>query len=461
MLSLAEYEQRLLDPKNLGRPNAEVAARKNEPVHWIWEGFIPWPGTTLLTGPSTVGKTTLLAMLLDRRRQGGTLLGKTVQAGSTLVLSEENIYLWAWRQKKLDFGANVCFDDLAVRDFRQLEKYLERLANLFYKRPYELLVIDSLARFLPSGENSPAALQKVMQMIGWISDLTIAVLLLHHPRRAGGRPGLAARGSGALPALADVLLDLRLPPGDPFTRRRHLFGLGRYPEIPQHLLIEMNPEGTDYAVLADAAEDAAAFAPILDQLRAVLGRAGVPLTRQGILDRWPHAATRPAPNTLWRWLMRACELGVLVRDGDGMKGAAYRFALAPVPTRLAPANDELPNPEEATTPEGSAAPPAITLGANLPENPSKTIPSLCEQEAQLIETVPPPAPCTDQEELPSTQFVEPPQGESAKEPAAERLPDPNEQPDKAPSPPKLPDFPPHARWLLSLMTPLPEQRDAG
>jgi hypothetical protein len=106
-----------------------------------------------------------------------------------------------------------------------------------------------------------------------------------------------------------------------------------------------------------------------------------------------------------------------------------------------------------------AGPMAIAVAANLPENRLKTISSSCEQEAQVIETVPPPV--TGQEKLPAIHLVEQPREESANEPAAETVPDPNKPGDKTPTPQKLPDFPPHARWLLSLKTPLPEQRDAG
>ena len=38
---------------------------------WIWEGLLMEEGITLLTAPEKTGKTTLLSLLLDRRRDGG------------------------------------------------------------------------------------------------------------------------------------------------------------------------------------------------------------------------------------------------------------------------------------------------------------------------------------------------------------------------------------------------------
>ncbi len=44
---------------------------------------------------------------------------------------------------------------------------------------------------------------------------------------------------------------MQMPPGDRFTRRRHFSGVGRYPGPLQHVAAELNPEETDYRVLAD------------------------------------------------------------------------------------------------------------------------------------------------------------------------------------------------------------------
>jgi predicted AAA+ superfamily ATPase len=45
---------------------------------WIWDGLIMPEAITLLTAPEKTGKTTLLSLLLDRRREGRRLLGRPV-----------------------------------------------------------------------------------------------------------------------------------------------------------------------------------------------------------------------------------------------------------------------------------------------------------------------------------------------------------------------------------------------
>src|SRR6266568_9694222 len=72
-----------------------------QPIPWIWDGLVAEDAITLLSAPEKTGKTTLLSLLLDRRREGGQLLGRTVRPGRTILCSEENPLLWALRQPPL------------------------------------------------------------------------------------------------------------------------------------------------------------------------------------------------------------------------------------------------------------------------------------------------------------------------------------------------------------------------
>ena len=76
-------------PPFLGVPNDRLQ-RRGEEVPWLWHGVIALGATTLLSAPEKTGKTTLLSLLLDRRRAGGQLLGRAVWPGKTLVCTEES-----------------------------------------------------------------------------------------------------------------------------------------------------------------------------------------------------------------------------------------------------------------------------------------------------------------------------------------------------------------------------------
>jgi len=79
-------------------------------IDWLWQGFLARGNLTLLTGMGkAAGKTTLLSLLLARRKQGGALLGLAVKAGKTAVVTEETAITWAERARRLDLGNEVCF----------------------------------------------------------------------------------------------------------------------------------------------------------------------------------------------------------------------------------------------------------------------------------------------------------------------------------------------------------------
>jgi hypothetical protein len=59
-------------------------------MSWLWRGYLAPGQLTLLTSLWKSGKTTLLALLLSRLKDGGELFGLSVHPARTLVLSEES-----------------------------------------------------------------------------------------------------------------------------------------------------------------------------------------------------------------------------------------------------------------------------------------------------------------------------------------------------------------------------------
>jgi len=75
-------------------------------------------------------------------------------------------------------------------------------------------------------------------------------------------------------------IEMQNPGGDPLTRRRRLVALSRHTDTPRRLLLELNPEGSDYLPVVDG-EDA--FESCWEPLRMVLEDAPQKLTRQDSL----------------------------------------------------------------------------------------------------------------------------------------------------------------------------------
>lgn len=298
---------------------------------WIWQGMLACRQITILTGLWKAGKTTLLAHLLHRRHAGGTLLGEAVRPGVTAIVTEEGRAHWRSRIALLPPGPNVCF---FFRPFlgrptpSQFDDMITQLLQLRHQRNLDLVALDTLTAFLPiRTENSAEDMIAAFAQLRRLADAGIAVLLPHHPAKGNPNPGQAARGSGALSGLADVLLELRLANAmDPTDRRRRLFCYSRNRETPPLLRFTLNADATDYTLLA--AEPDGDFPRFWPVLLGVLEEAPDKLTRLHILENWPADFPRPSLATLWRWLDIAGERNLICCEGSGRSNEPFRYWLA-------------------------------------------------------------------------------------------------------------------------------------
>ncbi len=305
----------------------ELTATNAPSTQWLWQGFVARGRLTLLTSAWKAGKTTLLSLLLARRKQGGMLAGLAVQPGKSLVVSEEPMALWAERDRRCDFGGRVCFFPRPfthVPDAAQWQALVNRILALRDQHGIDLAVIDPLAPYLRN-ENQPQTIFATLLPLAALTQAGMAVLILHHPAK-GPRPvGHSARGSGALLGHVNISIEMRHPGGDAFTRRRRFLSFSRHEETPRQLLLELNPEGTDYLPVPEDADQA--FSAAWHIMRMVLEDASCKLTRQQILAQWPADFDRPNPATLWKWLNRWLDAQMIARDGTGRKNDPFQYWL--------------------------------------------------------------------------------------------------------------------------------------
>jgi hypothetical protein len=305
----------------------DLVTIQESPADWLWHGLLAKGNVTLLTSLWKAGKTTLLALLLSRRKAGGQLGGLAVTSGKTLVVSEEAPALWAERHRRYDFGGQagfLCRPFLRVPRPEEWQALLDHILVLLVQHGIDLVVFDPLAPYLRCESQSKSLLETLMPL-GALTRRGLAVGLLHHPGK-GSRPiGQAARGGGALLAHADIIVEMRHPGGDPFTRRRRFLSLSRHAQTPPRLLLELNPEETDYLPVPEEGDDPAAFS--WEAFRMVLENAPQKLTRQDILAEWPEDFVKPDPATLWKWLKRALAENQIACEGTGRKGDPFRYWL--------------------------------------------------------------------------------------------------------------------------------------
>jgi hypothetical protein len=211
---------------------------------WLWHGYLPKSGMVLLSALWKAGKTTLLSHLLRALASDGSFLGREVKAAKVLYVSEEGEQHWVRRRDSMGLRDNAGFylQPFKVRpapsDWRG---FVKQLAEDVTKYGFDLVVFDTLAKLWPVREENDAGDVDDALMPLWdVTKAGAGVLMIHHLRKSGGSEYTGSRGSGALSAFPDIVIELtRFDATDVKSRKRALRAKGRYEETPDELVIEL------------------------------------------------------------------------------------------------------------------------------------------------------------------------------------------------------------------------------
>ncbi len=299
------------------------------PLDWLWPGYLVKRGVTVMTSREKSGKTTLISVLLSKTAAGGNLLTIPVTPARVVVVTEEMETLWLNRDGTLKF-ANVGF---IVRPFlgppslEQWRELLKQIVEEHRQQPLDLVVFDPLGPLLPCySENHPSQMYEAMAPVRLLADAGVSVLLLHHPSKNQSTKALMPRGTRALAAWADVLLELDKTTGATSTdRRRWLRTRSRFAATPRDRLIEWTEDETDYKLVTDTGAKEYEFG--WKVLKTILEDADYKLTRSRIHKNWPDDHERPHRVTLWKWLERAVADKRICRQGAGRNRAPFEYWL--------------------------------------------------------------------------------------------------------------------------------------
>jgi hypothetical protein len=297
---------------------------------WLWQGYLLPGAVTLLTSLWKSGKSTLLSVLLSRLKTGGMLAGWPVRPGRAVVLSEEPRELWWDRGQTVALDGHVQWFCKPFKGKPAAEQWLElldKVGRMHNDQKVDLLAIDALANLAPMrNENDSVEMLKALAPLQGLTEKGLSVLIGHHPRKGPLVAGQAARGSGALSAFADILLEMQaVCRKNPKDRRRRLRAYSRYTATPPNWVIEWTEDGADYRGLGTSAE------PNFDQgwpvLQALMENADNSLTRQELHRQWPDTSPAPSKLTLWKWLSQLVKEGRVLQDGQGKRKDPYRYTL--------------------------------------------------------------------------------------------------------------------------------------
>lgn len=211
---------------------------------WLWNGYLPKGGIVLLSALWKAGKTTLLSHLLKALADDGQFLGRAVKASKVLYVSEEGEQHWVRRRDTLSLGDHCGFylqPFKAKPAFDDWGRFVTQLAEDVAQYQFDLVVFDTLAKLWPvREENDAGSVDDALMPLWHLTKAGAGVLLIHHLRKSGGAEYTGSRGSGALSAFPDIVMELtRFDATDAKSRKRALRAKGRYDETPDEMVIEL------------------------------------------------------------------------------------------------------------------------------------------------------------------------------------------------------------------------------
>jgi hypothetical protein len=313
-------------------PASKLQKRELE-AGWLWRGYLNPGGITLLSALWKAGKTTMLAHCLKSLESGGEFCGLPTTPAQVLYVTEESESRWAERRDQLRLTDHVHF---LIRPFRTRPQFvrwadfIDHLGELHRERPVDLIVLDTLANLWPvRDENDAAAVGAALTPLHGLVEKGPGLLLVHHSRKSGGQEATSPRGSGALPAFVDTIVELtRFDPSNRNDSRRLLTGWGRWDETPGELVVQLTEDGY---VAAGGDRHQCALDALDRALTEMLPNEPPGWTTEEIMDSWP-GETQPRRNNLFEALRVAVGAGRLRREGGGRRGDPFRYwAPAPAP----------------------------------------------------------------------------------------------------------------------------------
>jgi hypothetical protein len=293
---------------------------------WLWHGLIPSGCVSILSALPKAGKTTLVVHLLKVCQQGGDFCGQKVRPCRVLVVTEESETIWAERRDTVPLADHV---QVVLRPFRtkptarEWDAFLLELNGWLRANPTDLLVVDTLSKLWPvENENDASEVTgAVMPLLEIAYGLGISLLLVHHLRKSTGLEGTQTRGSGALVAAVDAVLELRR--FDPVNRkdnRRTITCDSRFGDRLDELVVELVIGG--YVTCGDR-EDVS-DRDLIETIRNILPAKPPGMSLREIKDNWPED-TVPRKNRLLTALRLGTDAGRWQRLGAGTRGNAFSY----------------------------------------------------------------------------------------------------------------------------------------
>ena len=179
-------------------------------IPWVVAHLAYTGGVSLIAGPPKGGKSTLAAQIQRCRETGEQLFEAwDVATGPTLLVTEEGGVVVVYKTEGLH-SLDVLDRRAAVRAGLTFAQVLDLIGQWAAKHPGGLAFIDTLAIWAGIADENDAgqATRAIAAVTATAQAADLAIVLVHHARKAAGSDGEAIRGSGAILATVDIGIEL-------------------------------------------------------------------------------------------------------------------------------------------------------------------------------------------------------------------------------------------------------------
>ena len=290
---------------------------------YLWSGILPQGAIALLAGreKGRGGKTTLAFGLIRAILRNEPFLGRETQRTRILYISEENS---ASLRNKLH-ALHIDSDDLLILPreafganlAHALKRNQDALLQLCTAENIGLVVVDTFQAFgglRGDAENQVGSVMDALAPLFGVNARGVTVLLIHHHAKATSEP----RGSTALTAAVDVVINLTRQQGDNRDNARLLAWEGRWGL--GELIYTYNAETAEFHAAGTPEEHE--LATLQQRVLELLQNATEPLTEKQISDQLQ--APRQRVNIALHRLLGGANR--IQREGEGKRNAPYRYS---------------------------------------------------------------------------------------------------------------------------------------
>jgi uncharacterized metal-binding protein len=302
-----------------------VDANANEV--FIVDRLIECNAATLLSAYWKAGKTTWLTHLLLALEHGLSFCGLRTVPTKVLYVTEEAARRWCKRRDKLGLADHVhflCKPFGAGRpSFAEWRDFIRELGAVAKAGGFGLVILDTLSNlWCVVKENDAGEVSEALAPLNAILD-TAAILAAHHLRKADGDEATGSRGSGAITAWVDEIIEMRrVNPKNRDDRQRILTCVGRADDLVSELVIELDSASGAYVGKGDRQH--ATSSDIKETVALILPHERPGLDFDGIKAAWPNDRF-PRKCAVLDALTDGFGSGAWMRDGTGKRGNPYKY----------------------------------------------------------------------------------------------------------------------------------------